>query len=52
MILAMHKQESSQSGTEKDVFVPSDDATKFLHDKNHNENQHYDYFIGKVKCWY
>nr|XP_043607191.1 SH3 domain-containing protein 1-like [Erigeron canadensis] len=48
MVLAMHIQESSQSTMEKDNFVPSGDATHCLDNKHHNENQDYEYFIGKV----
>ncbi|KAI3787231.1 hypothetical protein L1987_41569 [Smallanthus sonchifolius] len=44
MILAMHAQESSQSATEQSIFVPTGDATQRVH----NQNQDYDYFIGKV----
>ncbi|KAI7735479.1 hypothetical protein M8C21_017837 [Ambrosia artemisiifolia] len=44
MISAMHMQESSQSATKKDIVVPSSDVTQHAH----NENQDYDYFIGKV----
>lgn len=48
MILAMHIQETSQSATEKDIFVASGDATQCVHDKHLNKNQDYGYFIGKV----
>ncbi|KAJ9549539.1 hypothetical protein OSB04_022082 [Centaurea solstitialis] len=48
MILAMHIQESSQSTTEKDIFVASGEVNEYVHDKHLNNNKNYDYFIGKV----
>ncbi|KAK9076152.1 hypothetical protein SSX86_004485 [Deinandra increscens subsp. villosa] len=44
MILAMNVQKPSYSATEKDDFVPSGDVIPH----EDNENQNYDYFIGKV----
>lgn len=49
MVLALHTQESHQSATEKDSFVPSGDGTQRVDKKHQNENQYHDYFIGKVK---